>query len=77
MFSKKKDREGTGEIALASREGREVQRYSGIFLNEMEIRGQKCNCGSESNLGLYRPIRFALTCFLFSIFAGDVLRCEG
>lgn len=37
----KKDREGTGEIALGSSERREVPRNSGICLNELEVRGQK------------------------------------
>lgn len=40
-FLVKKDREGTGEIALASSERREVQRNSGICLNELDVRGQK------------------------------------
>lgn len=60
-FLVKKDREGTGEIALPSSERREVQRNSGICLNELEVRGQKWDCGSESYLGLYIPISFALS----------------
>ena len=42
-----------GEIALASSEGREVWRNSGICLNELEVRGQEWDCGSESSLGIY------------------------